>query len=381
MTVLYDLGVLGAPTLDQIAELRQAIADLLLPFKLHLGGEVSLTVPPAIFVADEQRGAAAVFFGAPGAVADGASALSRGGTAVIPVASSLDKLAIASEIPTTLRNLNCMGANGGIKPIALALLECAGLLPRQRRVFISYLRNESTEAALQLFSALSARVYEVFLDTHGVLPAEDFQSVLWHRLCDSDVLLMLDTPKYFGSRWTTAEFGRALAKGISIVRIGWPSMTASSRIGMTHPIDLPADDIDPVSGRLTPDAVDRICDKVEVLRGTSHAVRTLNMHSKILQEVQSIGGSIAAVGAKGAVHLVLSDGTKLTAYPTVKAPTSSDLHKADLHAPPGPTAVIYDAVGLHPEWLVHLDWLDKKIARPGWVKIHELGWQLAAWNR
>jgi TIR domain len=68
----------------------------------------------------------------------------------------------------------------------------------------------------------SARLFDVFLDTHGIAPAEDFQTMLWHRLCDSDVLVMLDTPNYFGSRWTSAEFGRALAKGIAVLRVGWP---------------------------------------------------------------------------------------------------------------------------------------------------------------
>jgi hypothetical protein len=100
------------------------------------------------------------------------------------------------------------------------LLECVGLLPRQRRVFVSYRRDEARQAALQMFDALSSRHFYVFLDTHGITPAEDFQAMLWHRLCDSDVLLMLDTPNYFEGRWTSAEFGRALAKGISVLRIG-----------------------------------------------------------------------------------------------------------------------------------------------------------------
>src|SRR5262249_25131364 len=58
-------------------------------------------------------------------------------------------------------------------------------------------------------NSMSARHFDVFLDTHSVSVAADFQAALWHRLCDSDVLVMLDTPDYFASRWTTAEWGRA----------------------------------------------------------------------------------------------------------------------------------------------------------------------------
>jgi TIR domain len=116
------------------------------------------------------------------------------------------------RIPLKLRPLNCLNAGAdGFHRIATALLECVELLPRQRRVFVSYRRDNGREAALQLFDELSSSLFDVFLDTHGIAPAEDFQTVLWHRLCDSDVLVMLDTPDYFESRWTSAEFGRALA--------------------------------------------------------------------------------------------------------------------------------------------------------------------------
>lgn len=173
-----------------------------------------------------------------------------------------------------LRPLNCLAYQvDGPQRVATALLECAGLLPRQRRVFVSYRRNESREAALQLFDVLSARHFDVFLDTHGIGPAEDFQAMLWHRLCDSDVLVMLDTPGYFESRWTSAEFGRALAKGISVLRVGWPNSTASARISTASRLDLDVSDIDAGTGRLTDDVVTRICFQIEALRSQSHAVR------------------------------------------------------------------------------------------------------------
>jgi hypothetical protein len=154
--------------------------------------------------------------------------LKRRGIPVLPIVSSLAR--VADEIPEELRSLNCLEyVPGAGQRVASALLECCGLLPRQRRVFLSYKRDEAREAALQLFDELSSRVFDVFLDTHGVPPAADFQSTLWHRLCDSDVLVMLDTPSYFESRWTSAEFGRALAKDIAILRVGWPNASPSPR--------------------------------------------------------------------------------------------------------------------------------------------------------
>lgn len=147
---------------------------------------------------------------------------------VLPVASTEGRFEI--EIPRQLRALNGLNySTEGALRISTALLEGVGLLPRQRRVFVSYRRSEARGAALQLFDALSSRLFDVFLDTHGIPPAEDFQAALWHRVCDSDVLVMLDTPGYFESRWTSAEFGRALSKLISVLRVGWPNVTPSHR--------------------------------------------------------------------------------------------------------------------------------------------------------
>ena len=99
----------------------------------------------------------------------------------------------------------------------------------KRQVFLSYKRDESAAAAVQLFAELSARQYEVFLDTHSIAAGVDFQESLWHSLCDVDVLLMLDSPNYFASRWTAAEYGRALAKGIGVLRVEWPCLLYTSR--------------------------------------------------------------------------------------------------------------------------------------------------------
>src|SRR3546814_7207947 len=60
--------------------------------------------------------------------------------------------------------------------LASTMLECVGLLRRQRRVFVSYQRVESRAAALQLHDLLASRGFDVFLDTHDIRPGEDRKS-------------------------------------------------------------------------------------------------------------------------------------------------------------------------------------------------------------
>jgi hypothetical protein len=247
-------------------------------------------------------------------------------------------------------------------------------------VFLSYRRTETIAAAVQLFDALSARVFDVFLDTHGIGPGEDFQEVLWHRLCDCDVLLMLDSATYFESRWTTAEFGRALAKGISVLQIGWPGVAPSPRTATASKIELVGNDFIPGSDLLTDDAVKRICRNLEIVRGQGQAVRSLNMFSTIKRDVELIGGTVTGVGLHNSVHLSLPDGTEVIAYPTLGVPTSVNMNDAIDRTPDRQIALVYDHIGLRPKWLQHLDWLGTNIGGARWVKSTEAAWSFAGWG-
>ena len=376
---LYRLAIMGVPTGTHLSEVQKRVSETLAPFGLHLGVEVTWSVQPASFDVMPKEPAAVAFFGAVGASdATAVEALNQG-IPILPIASSAS--AIGSEIPASLRHLNCLTyADHGPERISTALLECVGLLPRQRRVFVSYRRDHAREAALQVFNALSARVFDVFLDTHGIAPAEDFQAVLWHRLCDSDVLIMLDTEGYFDSRWTNAEYGRALAKGISVLRVGWPNVNASPRTATASRVDLTVDEVDLATGHLSDAAVERICTHVEVVRGLSHAVRKLNIYSNLKQAIECIGGKINGVGLHNAVYLSLPDGKEVVGYPTVGVPTSVTLNDAIDYAPGKSVAIIFDHIGLHRSWLEHLDWLAKNIQAARWIKVSEAAWTFAGWE-
>lgn len=379
MSVLYQLAVLGEPSDEQVKELEQIVAQAVLLFGLRLGQEVGWEVCPATFEPDQQKSTAAVFFGAANPPLGNLAQLLKRGIPILPVASETKY--VTAEIPELLRPLNCLAYNeGGAQRVATALLECAGLLPRQRRVFVSYRRGEAREAALQLFDAFSARLFDVFLDTHGIAPAEDFQAMLWHRLCDSDVLVMLDTPGYFESRWTSAEFGRALAKGISVLRIGWPDSTPSVRTGTASRAELLPEEVNTETGRLADAAIDRISLQLEAVRSQSHAVRSVNLVSNLRNAVETIGGHVAGVGLNKAVYIQLPGGKNVVVYPMVGVPTSTTLHDASINSPDQSVAVVFDHVGLHPRWLGHLDWLGNHIRSARWVKASEAGWQFADWE-
>jgi hypothetical protein len=377
MTFLYQLAVLGAPSQMQIKALSESLAQALAPLNLSLGSDVAWEILPTTFKPHQLQPAAAVFFADPLADTAKLEELLQRGVQLLPVVTSLDKA--TSELPEILQPLDHMiYVNADM--IVAALLESVGLLPRQRRVFISYRRDEAATAATQLFNALVERQFDVFLDSQGTAPAAEQAALSWHNLYDADVLLMLDTPGYFEQRWTHAEFGRVLAKGISVLKVSWPDAGASTRSATASVVKLAAADITPDAGRMADDALVRICQQLEELRSQNHAVRTVNLVSSIRLAIQAIGGKMLGVSAHKAVHLQLPGGERLTVYPTAGVPVPFNLQQAVLHTPGQPVAVVYDPIGLHQAGLTYLDWLKTHTQAGSWIKATEAEVQFTKWS-
>ena len=150
--------------------------------------------------------------------------LLNGAIPVIPVVDATQ--GFNGKVPIALRPVNgiAVGAVPDFGEVANLVLENLSLLRRSRKLFISYLRNESTAIAHQLRVAFDDAGYDAFLDTSSVPKSDDFQAVLWHRLLDSDVMVVLDTEHFLESRWTTKELAEASAMSVGMLRVVWPGV-------------------------------------------------------------------------------------------------------------------------------------------------------------
>lgn len=372
---LYQCLVFGSPAATQYDALKASIAAAVSPFALTI--DVDVTVSKGFGTSFSSTAATvAIFFGSAAPQLDEYPELLRQGIPIVPLVSSLAN--VGTELPDCLKAINALELVPSdvdlIRPTIVAL-QCLGLLPRQRRAFLSYKRDDSRDVAVQLFEALSARQFEVFLDTHAVPPAAEFQSVLWHRLCDSDVIVMLDTPGYFDSRWTTKEWGRAIDKHIAILQVVWPGHTPSRFSALATPLVLASGDF--TATRLTDATIDRLAVRVEELRSKSIAVRHANIAGSVRSAVEAIGGAVEGVGQRRAIVLKLATGARVIAYPSVGVPTSVTLHEALYDDDPRPALIVYDHVGLADEWITHIAWLGANFTKVRWVKSREAGWELA----
>ena len=374
-TPLYQCLIFGQPTPEQVSALTQTISTAMVDFGLLSGEHYSITedygdgfieIVPTV----------AVFFGGPVVSLPEHSNLMRLNIPIVPLVSDVTN--VSKELPECLRPLNALALvpedTKLVRPASVAL-QCLGLLPTQRRVFVSYRRTESRDVAVQLFEALSARQFDVFLDTHSVGAATDFQSVLWHRLCDCDVVVMLDTPGFFDSRWARLEWGRATDKHISILQVLWPGHTPSRYSALATPRSLTEGDF--ASGKLTETVIDDIALQVEGLRSKSVALRHANIAGHLRSSIERMGGSVEGIGTRRSLVIKLPSGAPLVAHPSVGVPTAVTLHEAVRDGDPRRTIVVYDHVGLSDEWMTHLDWLGANFTGVQWIKSRQAGWELS----
>jgi hypothetical protein len=383
---LYELAILGSVTPVDRATLTATIRTMIEDFGLVLGDDVLLHDGVGVQRRDTRAAFAAAYFGGSSfGDLDVARDLVAASAPVIPTIAADDDF--GTQIPDFLQSANGLRRRRDdpeMAELAAALLECVGLLRRQRRVFVSYRRVDSRAAALQLHDLLTSRGFDVFLDTHDIRPGDPFQDVLWHRLVDSDVMVMLDTPSYFDSRWTRQEIGRARAKEIQVLRVIWPEHTPSRLTDLSETVYLEPGELVDSEGPIAATTADAIVLRVERLRSRSIAARYMSITGKLRADVEKIGGAVEAIGAHRAIAVRLLDDRIIWAYPIVGVPTAeilNDVADKALRANQCEAPIlVYDHIGIRDTWNAHLRWLDEHIKAVRAIKVSEAGWVLAGWE-
>lgn len=320
---------------------------------------------------DRKSPLVAVFFGYPGASDLDHPALAKihaDSLPIIPAVATLD--GFRSLVPATIDGVNGLrlATEEDLERLITAIFENLHLLRLERRLFISYRRAESTPVAMQLYEALDARGFDVFLDTRSVPPAVDVQAELWHRLADSDVVILLDTPHFRVSDWTVQELAQANATSIQILHLLWPGVIAdgSSAFSDFNPLQLADFRFgvvpDPTS-ILTDECVSAVCARAENLRARALASRYAYLVDNFCDLAAKYGLDVAVQPERFVSFR--RDSETYAIFPAVGVPTAlrlEEFEQAVRHIDPAPVVrVIYDERGILDRWKVHLGWLSSHL--------------------
>lgn len=297
-----------------------------------------------------------------------AEALIRAGAPVLPLVPQLD--GYKKQVPSCLHRLNAQKlepSDTQLERAASWLLEELALLRKQRLAFISYRRGESITVAQQIYRALDACAFRVFLDTHSIRYGAPFQEVINDRMADADILIFLDTPGALDSKWVEQEFSLAHNLGLGVLHVIWPGHHPIRETELNNKIYLQNTDFrNSESARLAEqelqdDTISQIVTSSEAIRArTLAARRTRVIHS--FQRLATERGLNAVVGPEHFVEIFGQGESTARAYPIVGHPDAHAMQQVHQVCPPGLDAsLIFDPSGLQPTAASHLGWLNQHV--------------------
>ena len=288
-------------------------------------------------------------------------------TFILPIVSDLTRF--SDLIPIQLKPINGFELKNlsEIEAVVARVMEGLSLLRISRRLFISYRRVESRSIAIQLYEHLDQCGFDVFLDTHSIRPGDMFQDELWHRLVDTDVVVLLDTPGFLKSEWTEKELAKASAMSIGVLQLIWPNHIQTPYSTLCYPLYLNESDFGHnytgLTSTLTTQSLKTISSNVESLRARSLASRQDNL----IQEFTSTAKKMkvaANLQPEKFITLTRKDGKELALIPTVGVPqaftynqTEELIKRIREHNLPE-IFLLYDHRNIIEKWQRHLTWLD-----------------------
>jgi hypothetical protein len=297
------------------------------------------------------------------------SILLNDATLILPIVDDLTTF--NTSMTEELRGINGfqLASKEDIERLVGLILEGLSLLRLSRRLFISYKRDESSATAIQLYEQLEKVNYDVFLDTHSIKPGEKFQEELWHRLADTDVVVLLNTPGFLKSNWTTQELAQANSMSIGILQLIWPTHTLERDAELSIPFQLSESDFgnntyNNSKSYLVEDTIKKITALVESLRARSLAARQDNIVTEFIAAAIKLGKTINLQPEKFIV-VKRSDDNELVVIPTVGVPQaftynqSEELVKRIKTKAVKDVFILYDHRNIRENWLEHLAWLDQ----------------------
>lgn len=300
---------------------------------------------------------------------------------ILPIVPDINSF--VKSVPNELAKINGIELTKSqeIEKLVGSVLEGLSLLRVSRRLFISYKRDESSRVAIQLFEQLEKAGFDVFLDTHSIRPGEEFQNELWHRLADTDIVVLLNTPNFLKSSWTTEELAKANSMSIGVVQLIWPTHKLEMEAELSLPIQLQDTDfgnkVFSDSGSfLSQEAIDNIVANVESFRARSLAARQTNIISEFMKSGRKLGIPIDLQHGKF-ITMKHPKENEVVVIPTVGVPHAYTYHQSQelVHSIKLSGAskifLLFDHRYIREKWLAHLSWLDIHLPVKG-IKLIEI---------
>lgn len=247
---------------------------------------------------------------------------------VLPVLR--DGIAVNQSLPPELqiKNVSFWHSNAESEVLP-GVFQRAGLAPEDYRIFISYIRSETTELAEQLHERLTQEGFAVFVDRFSVPVGVDFQERLMQDLTDRGMMLLLHSEGLGTSRWVEDEIATATKYrlGLYVLRLPGEPERKNLSPDRSRPID--ADEWD--SGqKLTETALDTIVQEIKRVHHEAHHRQLQRLANALIVAVsdpaKGAHGCTLSLEAGGLFVIRRPIGTEVPLHMTGRPPELRDFY-------------------------------------------------------
>jgi hypothetical protein len=187
-----------------------------------------------------------------------------------------------------------------------AVIQRAGLAPEESRLFISYVRRDTTPVADQLFAALTQEGFDVFLDRSSVPVGVQFQERLMQDLVDKAMVVFLNSAGVAQSKWVGEEIATIKTYRLGLLELRLPDGQKRNDIDPDFTQVLDVGDLETAGAdyaagarKLSEKALTSIVERIKATHGRA-------LHRRRYELIDNFA---AALMAAGKTAQVLPDGT------------------------------------------------------------------------
>ena len=250
---------------------------------------------------------------------------------IFPIVRKTDDGGIRDKVPSIIARINAANWTTNRESVLTEILGVLGLVDVERKVFLSYVRRETSPIALQLHRALVQARFDVFLDRFAIPPGVDFQSRLDEELGDKAFVVLLESSGLRNSRWVQHEIAYALSHRISVLSLAVPEIEDAelvSAIDDAFRVRLSANDMLQPRCDLNATTLSEILERIERAHARSLRRRREQLLGSMVDSVRCEGCACDAVDDWAL--LATADGRRPSVFLiTPRRPQPQDLRVLD----------------------------------------------------
>lgn len=228
--------------------------------------------------------------------------------------------ASGTSIPQSLQKFNRLTDLGSSHALAADILRWIHL-GAERKIFLSYRRDDTEKLADQIHHALVQRGYRIFLDRFSGTPGRFFPQEIAEELADKGCVLLLESRNLVNSRWTRWEIAFARHYHLGLLAL---NVDRAPRIIGARSTDRMNVNTQSPSGELTSSDLETAIDFIAQRYSINSIARRVYYEELLRRTSHSEGVRFQELGA-GSYELS-AHGKTVLVYPSGRPGSLSELH-------------------------------------------------------